>query len=106
MARVFRQHKEAGTILRKVGLYVLLDQLFVIALYINTVHEHTHTHSHQQQVALDQLVFGPISNVIMMSYISMAIEGRSWGFTQRKIKRDYPSLQINGWKVWIGCVLG
>lgn len=52
------------------------------------------------QVALDQLVFGPCSNVIMMAYIAMVVEGRSWPFTQRKIKRDYPALQINGWKVW------
>ena len=35
----------------------------------------------------------------MMTYIAMVVEGRSWPFTQRKIKRDYPALQINGWKV-------
>lgn len=87
VAWVFRNHKEAGTILRKVGVVLaVLALLYCTSMLL-------------AQVALDQLVFGPCSNVLMMAYITMVVEGRSWPFTQRKIKRDYPALQINGWKV-------
>lgn len=53
-----------------------------------------------EKVALDQLLYGPVCNVLMMSYISMVVDGRSAQFTRNKLQRDYPGVQVNGWKLW------
>lgn len=53
-----------------------------------------------QKVAVDQLVYGPLCNVLFMSYISMFVEGRSLSFTQSKLRQDWLATQLHGWKVW------
>lgn len=53
-----------------------------------------------KKVALDQLTYGPLNNIMFMTYISKVIEGRSWLATQRKVFSEYPSVQSRGWRLW------
>ena len=32
--------------------------------------------------------------------LSLVVEGRSAQHTQQRLKRDYPGIQWNGWKLW------
>ncbi len=51
-------------------------------------------------MALDQLTYGPVCNVLMISYLSLIVEGRSGAETRRRLRQDYPQIQRNGWKLW------
>ena len=53
-----------------------------------------------KQVALDQLTYGPLCNILMISYLSLVVEGRSPTATSKRLRRDYPAIQLNGWKLW------
>ncbi|KAK9830985.1 hypothetical protein WJX81_005416 [Elliptochloris bilobata] len=53
-----------------------------------------------QKVALDQLTYGPLCNILLMSYVALLVEGRSLTFTKAKLMQDYPAVQLNAWKVW------
>jgi len=35
-----------------------------------------------------------------MAWLSLVVEGQPWAATKRRIARDYPSVQVNGWKLW------
>eukprot|EP00897_Mesotaenium_endlicherianum_P002764 jgi/Mesen1/2515/ME000016S01862 len=53
-----------------------------------------------KKVVVEQLTYGPLCNILLMAYISLVVEGRSWHLTRRKLEKDYASVQLNGWKVW------
>eukprot|EP00899_Mesostigma_viride_P017166 jgi/Mesvir1/25450/Mv01721-RA.1 len=53
-----------------------------------------------RKVIIDQLTYGPVCNNLFMMYITMVVEGRSWAFAREKWRRDYPGVQMNGWKLW------
>ncbi|WIA31996.1 hypothetical protein OEZ86_002850 [Tetradesmus obliquus] len=53
-----------------------------------------------QKVALDQLTFGPLYNLAFMAYTSMVVNGMPAAAFQRRFSREYPALQVNGWRVW------
>jgi len=53
-----------------------------------------------QKVILDQCTYGPVCNILLISYLSLIVEGRSAQHTQLRLKRDYPGIQWNGWKLW------
>eukprot|EP00879_Flechtneria_rotunda_P018595 GHRR01019512.1.p1 GENE.GHRR01019512.1~~GHRR01019512.1.p1 ORF type:complete len:199 (+),score=46.06 GHRR01019512.1:792-1388(+) len=53
-----------------------------------------------QKVILDQLTFGPIYNLCFMAYTAMVVNGMPPAAFQTKVVKDYPGLQMNGWKVW------
>lgn len=53
-----------------------------------------------QKVVTDQVVYGPICNVLLISYLSLVVEGRSARATKQRLRQDYPRIQLNGWKVW------
>eukprot|EP00891_Asterochloris_glomerata_P007800 jgi/Astpho2/7800/Aster-06091 len=53
-----------------------------------------------KKLLLDNLVFSPVYNVLMMTYISAVVEGRSATYTRNKLTTDFPQLQLNSWKVW------
>ncbi len=54
-----------------------------------------------KKVVFDQLTYGPLNNIMFMTYIAMVIEGRSWKATKSKIRTDYPNVQVNGWRLWL-----
>eukprot|EP00850_Spirogloea_muscicola_P001914 SM000007S20874 [mRNA] locus=s7:625265:626130:- [translate_table: standard] len=51
------------------------------------------------KVAVEQLTYGPIMNLANMFFIARVVEGRPMPAVREKIRRDYPSVQINGWRV-------
>ena len=53
-----------------------------------------------KKVLFDQTTYGPLCNILFMLYISMVVEGRKFSTTRSKIMRDYPSVQVNGWRLW------
>ncbi|KAK9844229.1 hypothetical protein WJX84_010505 [Apatococcus fuscideae] len=53
-----------------------------------------------QKVILENLTISPFHNALMMSFISLIIEGRSVRATKEKLRRDFPPLIINAWRVW------
>lgn len=53
-----------------------------------------------QKVLIDNLVYSPVFNLLVMAYIGTVVEGRSFSFVQTKIKRDFPALQMDSWKLW------
>ena len=53
-----------------------------------------------KKVALDQLTYGPLNNILFMTYIAAVVEGRSWAATRAKVRADYPAVQIKGWRLW------
>lgn len=53
-----------------------------------------------KKVAVDQLTYGPLNNVLFMTYISMVVEGRSVKATRAKLTADYRGVQVNGWRLW------
>lgn len=53
-----------------------------------------------KKVVLDQTTYGPICNVLFMSFATLLLEGRSVSALRAKISRDYVSVQLNGWKLW------
>lgn len=53
-----------------------------------------------RKVVLDQLTYGPVCNILFMSFATLALEGKSLGALRQKIATDYPSVQVNGWKLW------
>eukprot|EP00878_Enallax_costatus_P003220 GHUV01003423.1.p1 GENE.GHUV01003423.1~~GHUV01003423.1.p1 ORF type:complete len:199 (+),score=39.85 GHUV01003423.1:178-774(+) len=54
-----------------------------------------------QKVILDQLTFGPMYNFCFMAYTSMIVHGMPAAAFQHKAAKEYPALQVNGWKVWL-----
>ncbi|KAK9817107.1 hypothetical protein WJX72_009641 [[Myrmecia] bisecta] len=53
-----------------------------------------------KKVLLDQLTYGPLCNVLLLSYLSLFVEGRSWTYSKAKVRQTYPNIQMNGWKLW------
>lgn len=53
-----------------------------------------------KKVTLDQLTYGPLNNIMFMSYISMVVENKSARATRSKLRADYPSVQLAGWRLW------
>ncbi|EFJ38215.1 hypothetical protein SELMODRAFT_73281 [Selaginella moellendorffii] len=53
-----------------------------------------------KKVIVEQLTSGPWNNFVFMVYLTSVIEGKSWSFVKRKLRNDYPSVQLNAWRVW------
>ncbi|GLC34883.1 hypothetical protein PLESTB_001174100 [Pleodorina starrii] len=53
-----------------------------------------------KKVVVDQLTYGPVCNVLFMSFATLVLEGKSLSFLMQKIPRDYPGVQLNGWRLW------
>ena len=52
------------------------------------------------QVVLDQATYGPLCNVLFMSFAGLALEGLSFAALRDRIANNYVSVQLNGWKLW------
>lgn len=53
-----------------------------------------------RKVVLDQLTYGPVCNVLFMSFATLALEGKSLAALRQKVATDYPAVQLSGWKLW------
>lgn len=53
-----------------------------------------------QKVVLDQATYGPVCNLVLMSFLALIVDGRSFRFTWNKLRSDFWSVQRNGWKFW------
>lgn len=53
-----------------------------------------------KKVVFDQCTYGPVCNVLFMSFATLVLEGKSLSYLGSKIKSDYPNVQLNGWKLW------
>ncbi|XP_074577322.1 peroxisomal membrane protein PMP22-like [Curcuma longa] len=53
-----------------------------------------------KKVLLEQLTASPWNNMIFMMYYGLVVEGRSFNLVSKKIRNDYPSIQLTSWKFW------
>ncbi|URE19730.1 Mpv17 / PMP22 family [Musa troglodytarum] len=64
-----------------------------------------------KKVLLEQLTASPWNNMLFMTYYGLVLEGacymlrhnlvgRSFSLVRRKIRKDYPSVQMTSWKFW------
>ncbi len=53
-----------------------------------------------RKMLCDQLCFGPVGNVVFISFIGYAIQGLGVGGTIRKVREEYVATQVSGWLVW------
>ncbi|PRW20594.1 Peroxisomal membrane PMP22 [Chlorella sorokiniana] len=53
-----------------------------------------------KRVLLDQLSYGPVQNAAFMVFMAKVVEGRSWGATGDKLRKDFGAVQRRGWRVW------
>ena len=53
------------------------------------------------QVLIDQSTYGPLCNILFISFITLLLEGRTRAYLKQKLQEDYPRVQLNSWKV--GC---
>ena len=47
------------------------------------------------QVILENLTFAPFANALVMSFISLIIEGRSVKSTKEKLRQELPFVMLN-----------
>lgn len=52
------------------------------------------------KVLIDQSTYGPLCNLVFMSFATVVLEGRSFVALRQKIVADYAKVQISGWKLW------
>ncbi|XP_074272003.1 peroxisomal membrane protein PMP22-like [Silene latifolia] len=53
-----------------------------------------------KKVVFEQLTSSPINNILFMVYYGCVVEGRPWSQVKRKLKTDYPSVQLTAWTFW------
>lgn len=53
-----------------------------------------------KKVLLEQLTSSPWNNFFFMLYYGLIVDGRPWYLVKSKLKKDFPSVQLNAWKVW------
>ena len=52
------------------------------------------------KTVLDQATYGPVQNLAFMSFIALAVEGKSLAALRRRVHENFWRVQLNGWKVW------
>mmetsp|Transcript_11186 Transcript_11186/g.21100 ORF Transcript_11186/g.21100 Transcript_11186/m.21100 type:complete len:196 (+) Transcript_11186:217-804(+) len=53
-----------------------------------------------KKVVVDQLTYGPLCNLVAMTYISLLVEGHHWKSYCASLLRKFASAQVQSWKVW------
>ncbi|WOL19294.1 hypothetical protein Cni_G28092 [Canna indica] len=53
-----------------------------------------------KKVLVEQLTVSPWNNMLFMLYYGLVLEGRPFSLVRRKLKNDYPSIQLTAWKFW------
>eukprot|EP00890_Picochlorum_soloecismus_P002216 jgi/Picsp_1/2996/NSC_01219-R1_protein len=49
---------------------------------------------------IDQLVYGPMANLIFLAFIAKAVEGKSFKSSINGVKSQFWKTQVRGWLVW------
>ncbi|CAH9095303.1 unnamed protein product [Cuscuta epithymum] len=52
------------------------------------------------KVLLEQLTSSPWNNMLFLMYYGLVVEGRPWSLVKKKVRKDYPSVQLTAWKFW------
>lgn len=42
----------------------------------------------------------PLPPVLFMTFATLVLERKSFSYVLQKIPKDYPSVQLNGWRLW------
>ncbi|CAH9103886.1 unnamed protein product [Cuscuta europaea] len=50
------------------------------------------------KVLLEQLTSSPWNNMLFLMYYGLVVEGRPWSLVKKKVRKDYPSVQLTAWK--------
>lgn len=53
-----------------------------------------------KKTIIDQLVYGPMSNLIFLTFIAKAVEGKSLESSLSGVKSQFWKTQVRGWLVW------
>ena len=53
-----------------------------------------------KKVAFDQLTYGPLNNVLFMTFIARMVDDKTWSEAGSTIRKDFKSVQMNGWRLW------
>ncbi|GAB4850870.1 hypothetical protein Ancab_030171 [Ancistrocladus abbreviatus] len=53
-----------------------------------------------KKVIVEQLSSSPWNTILFMTYYGFIVEGRPWPLVKNKLRKDYPSIQLTGWKFW------
>lgn len=53
-----------------------------------------------QKVLVDQVTYGPVNNIMMMSYIALVVDQTTVQAALSRVKCNYPGVQLKGWQVW------
>ncbi|KAL6767939.1 hypothetical protein ACKKBF_B37180 [Auxenochlorella protothecoides x Auxenochlorella symbiontica] len=53
-----------------------------------------------KKVVVDQLVYAPFQNVVVLAYLAKVVEGLPLVATIAKLKVQWPTVQAMGWRFW------
>mmetsp|Transcript_71212 Transcript_71212/g.225089 ORF Transcript_71212/g.225089 Transcript_71212/m.225089 type:complete len:186 (+) Transcript_71212:205-762(+) len=53
-----------------------------------------------RKTVFDQLTYGPMCNVLFMSWITLVVERQGLSALLAKIQRDFAAVQAKGWRLW------
>ncbi|PSC69130.1 Peroxisomal membrane PMP22 isoform A [Micractinium conductrix] len=53
-----------------------------------------------QRVGLDQLVYAPVNNCLMIFYVALVADQRGFAAARAKAVAELPGVQARGWRVW------
>ncbi|XP_073051594.1 peroxisomal membrane protein PMP22 isoform X1 [Primulina eburnea] len=53
-----------------------------------------------KKVLLEQLTTSPWNNFFFMMYYGLVVEGIPWLLVRKKVRNDYPKVQLTAWKFW------
>lgn len=53
-----------------------------------------------RKTIIDQLVYGPVANIVFLSFIGHVIEQKNFKDTIQKVKKEYAHVQMKGFAIW------
>lgn len=53
-----------------------------------------------KKTLLDQMTFGPVQNVLFLTYLSAVVDRAPAGVTLDRLRVAVPAAQVRGWKFW------
>lgn len=53
-----------------------------------------------KKVLVDQLIYGPLNNVLMLLFMARVVDRRGWRTSFSRLPMQFPSVQLRGWRLW------
>lgn len=53
-----------------------------------------------KKVAVDQLLYGPLNNVLLLFFMARVVDGVSLSTSLTRLRMQFPSVQVRGWRLW------